>query len=254
MNHTATTSLFTSCNSEINYLNSYNPGIQFVLSETGSGEESPIQVQAGFGAALWCIDFRLYSLTQGVARVDATQRPAALHSYWVPDNSAEFVNPGPQVRASWYALPYIADFLGPNPGKVAEVDLGSDVLTAYAIYDANTNVISKVALLNLRIWVIGESTNVRGSENISFPLPVNSVSYTVRRLESAAGAQAMGFDYGGPEQNITWAGEQWSYAIDQGRGHALEGVVAVEPYTVTNGNVEVEILDSEAVIINFEAF
>ncbi|KAJ5623969.1 hypothetical protein N7510_000278 [Penicillium lagena] len=252
MNHTITASLFASCNSQIDYLNAYEPDVEFVLSETGSGEWSPIEIEAGFGAALWSIDFRLYSLTQGVGRVDATQRPAALHSYWVPDNSAGDANPGPQVRAPWYALPFIADFLGQNPGKVAEVDLGSDTLTAYAIYDANTNAVFKVALLNLRVWVIGESVNSRGSENISFPVPVNTFSYTVQRLESAAGAQAMGFDYAGPEQSITWAGEEWSYSIDQGRGHTVEGVVAVETYTVTDGIVEVEILDSEAIIINLE--
>ncbi|KAJ5819964.1 hypothetical protein N7474_005555 [Penicillium riverlandense] len=251
MNHTITTSLFDSCNSQIDYLNTNDPEVRFVLSETGSGLRSAIAVQGGFGAALWSIDFRLYSLTQGVARVDATQRPAALHSYWVPDNSAGYVNPGPQVRAPWYALPFIADFLGQKPGKVAEVDLGSDTLTAYAIYDANTNAVSKVALLNLRVWVAGESTNNRGLENVSFPLPVNNISYTVRRLQSAAGAQAMGFDYGGPEQSITWAGEEWSYSVDQGRGHSVEGVVPVETYTVTDGEVEVAILDSEAIIINF---
>lgn len=150
MNHTATTSLFSPLVSQIEYLKTNNPDVQFVLSETGSGIQSSIKLQAGFGAALWCIDFQLYSLTQGVARVDATHRPAAPHSYWVPDASAGDTNPEPQTRGVWYALPFIADFIGKNPGKVVEVNLGSDVLTAYAMYDESTSELPKLALINLR--------------------------------------------------------------------------------------------------------
>ncbi|KAJ5825200.1 hypothetical protein N7474_002338 [Penicillium riverlandense] len=251
MNHTAITSLFSSFASQIAYLQANDPDVQFVLSETGSGTSSAIQIQAGFGAALWCIDFQLYSLTQGVSRVDATHRPAALHSYWVPDDSAGDTNPGPQVRGVWYALPFIADFIGQDPGKVAEVDLGSDVLTAYAIYDASTNRLSKVALINLRAWVEGEITSARGSENVTISISSGNSTYKVQRLVSAAGAQAMGFDYGGPTENITWAGEQWSYSIDQGKGHLVTGVPTEETHIVTDGEVKIEVSDSEAVLVTF---
>jgi hypothetical protein len=75
----------------------------------------------------------------------------------VPDYSAGDTNPGPQTRGVWYALPFIADFIGQSPGKVVEVNLGSDVLTAYAIYDASTSQLSKFALINLRTWIQGEN-------------------------------------------------------------------------------------------------
>jgi hypothetical protein len=250
MNHTAITSLFSSFASQIEYLQANDTDVQFVLSETGSGTQSSIEIQAGFGAALWCIDFQLYSLTKGVSRVDATHRPAALHSYWVPDDSAGDTNPGPQVRGVWYALPFIADFIGHHPGKVIEVDLGSDVLTAYAMYDASTKRLSKVALINLRTWVEGES-NDRGSENVSIPISSGNSTYRVQRLVSTAGAQAMGFDYGGPTENITWAGEQWSYSIGQGKGHLVTGVPTGETHIVTNGEVKIEVSDSEAVLVTF---
>ncbi|KAJ5612102.1 hypothetical protein N7510_005296 [Penicillium lagena] len=251
MNHSAITSLVGSFTSQIEYLQANDPDVQFVLSETGSGTASSVEIQAGFGAALWCIDFQLYSLTQGVSRIDATHRPAALHSYWVPDDSAGDTNPGPQVRGVWYALPFIADFIGHNPGKVAEVDLGSDVLTAYAMYDRFTNRLAKVALINLRTWVEGESTSDRGSENVSIPISFGTFTYKVERLVSAAGAQAMGFDYGGPTENITWAGEQWSYSIGQGKGHLVPGIPTEETHIVTGGEVKVEVSDSEAVLVTF---
>jgi hypothetical protein len=55
-------------------------------------------------------------------------------------------------------LPFIADFIGQSPGKVVEVNLGSAVLTAYGMYDASTIQLSKLALINLRAWIQGESS------------------------------------------------------------------------------------------------
>lgn len=252
MNHTAVTTHFDELVSQIQYLRANNPEVRFVLSETGSGTSSIIEIQAGFGAALWCVDFQLYSLTQGVSRVDATHRPAALHSYWVPDDSVPTINPGPQVRGVWYALPFVADFIGRNPGKVAALDLGSDTLTAYAIYDASKNTVSKVAVINLQVWVEDGSTGTRGEQTLSIPVPPWTRSFEVRRLKSTAGAQAMGYDYAGPSQNITWAGEQWSYKLDEGKGHLVSGIPTVESYSVTNGNAVVHVSDTEAVLVTFQ--
>lgn len=252
MNHSAIKTVFSPRISDIAYLKTQNPAVQFVFSETGSGTQSLVEMQAGFGAALWCVDYQLYCMTQGVARVDATHRPAALHSYWVPDDSAGDVNPGPHVRGVWHALPFIADFIGRNPGKVVEVDLGSDVLSAYVMYNAETDAVARVALINLNIWVEGQSTSSRGS--VVFSIPFNNSgtrSLSVKRLRSDAGAQAMGFDYGGPLQNITWAGEQWSYSVDLGKGH-MPGISAEETVQITNGTVEVEVWDSEAAVVYFE--
>lgn len=251
MNHTAIVSEFAPLKPQLEYLKKNDPTVQPILSETGSGTQSSIEIQSGFGAALWCIDFQLYSLTQGISRVDATHRPAALHSYWVPDNSTGTLNPGPQVRGVWYALPFIADFLGQNPGKVTEVDMGSDVLAAYAIYDSSTNAVSKLALINLRAWANGNSSSSRGSETVSVPVPSGISSVNIKRLQSAAGAQAMGFDYAGPSENITWAGEQWSYFVDQGNGHQVDGVAAEVSHPVSDGKVQVQIQDSEALSIEF---
>lgn len=250
MNHTAIVSQFDPLKPQLEYLKQNDPTVQPILSETGSSTQSSIEIQSGFGAALWCIDFQLYSLTQGISRVDATHRPAALHSYWVPDNSTGTLNPGPQVRGVWYALPFIADFLGQNPGKVIEVDMGSDTLAAYAIYDASTSAVSKLALINLRAWANGDGSS-RGSETVSVPVSSGISSVSVKRLQSAAGAQAMGFDYAGPSENITWAGEQWSYFIDRGNGHQVAGVAAEVSHPVSDGKVQIQIQDSEALSIEF---
>ncbi|CAK7218962.1 hypothetical protein SCUCBS95973_003660 [Sporothrix curviconia] len=253
MNHSATVGNFSAGSpQDIAYLAANYPKVKYVFSETGTGLVSPLQIQGSLGAALFYADFQLYAMTQGAKRVDGTMRPAANHSLWVPDASAAPANPGPQVRAPFYTLPFVADFIGQTPGNVIEVALNSDVLTAYASYSPSTGLLSKVALINLQAWAEGVSTGARGSVTFSVPAPsAATVSATVRRLTAAAGCQALGYDYAGPAQNITWAGEQWSYAIDNGKGHMVAGVSATETVAVVNGAVQVTVLDSEAVIVSF---
>ncbi|CAK7205083.1 hypothetical protein SEUCBS139899_007848 [Sporothrix eucalyptigena] len=253
MNHSATVANFTAGSpQDIAFLAANYPDVKYVFSETGTGLVSPLTVQGSLGAALWYADFQLYAMAQGAKRVDGTMRPAANHSLWVPDDSAAPANPGPQVRAPFYTLPFVADFIGHTPGDVVEVDLGSDVLTAYASYNAGSGTLGKLALINLQAWAEGVSMGARGSVTFAVPAPSGcTVSATVRRLTAAAGCQALGYDYAGPTQNITWAGEQWSYAIDNGKGHMVPGVNAAETVPVVDGVVHVTVLDSEAVIVSF---
>ncbi|OJJ42418.1 hypothetical protein ASPZODRAFT_29260 [Penicilliopsis zonata CBS 506.65] len=235
---------------DVAYLAANYPAVQYIFSETGSGLTTPREIQDSFGAALWFVDFQLYSLVSGVARVDGTQRPAANHSLWVPDDSAGDVNPGPQVRAPFYAQPFVADFIGLAPGNVLEIDLASDYLVAYASYNASTGAAEKLALINFIAWADGISTASRGS--VSFAVSASGLRDTVRvrRLRAEAGCQAMGYDYAGPEQNITWAGEQWSYSLDGGEGHLVANVNVSEVVDVTDGQFTVQVLDSEAILVD----
>lgn len=249
MNHTAISSRFATANKpEIKYLKAHFPDVKYVFSETGSALRGPLDVQGGFGATLWSVDFMLYSMSQGVARVDNTQRPAAKHSFWVPDNSAPY-NPGPQVRGPFSAIPFVADFIGKNAGEVVEIDAGSELLTAYALYDQKTGSLSRVAIVNLKIWVEGHSSSSRGSETFSLPVAAHVKTVSVKRLSADAGARALGFDHAGPTQNITWGGEQWSYKVDNGKGHQTASVASEETVQVQNGKANIKVSDTEAVIV-----
>ena len=60
--------------------------------------------------------------------------------------------------------------------------------------------------------------------------------------------RALGYDIGGSDANVTWAGEQWSYKIDNGKGHFPHGKQE-ETVQVKKGVAEVKVPDSEAVIV-----
>lgn len=186
------------------------PGVKYILSETGSAlGGAPARFAAGFGSALWSVDFNLAAMARGVARVVDSGRPAAKHDSWVPDGSVAG-NPGPLVRAAFAADPMVADFVGREPSAVVEARLshGSPHLSAYASYRTGTGRPRKVALVNLHLWNKGDGER----PVIVFAMPVDGSveSVRVRRLHANAGAEAMGYDVGGYLHNVTWAGEQWS--------------------------------------------
>ena len=243
MNHTAITTKFVPFSKSISYLRAHNPGVPYVLSETGSALGTSDAYSDHFGACLWSVDFQLFSMTRGVARIDGTQRPAALHSLFVPVSGIPG-NPGPSVRAPYYAQPFIADFIRGTTG-VVEMGLHSDFLTAYAAYTANG--LARVALVNLHEWNASDNTQ-RGNQTFALKVPSSIKSVTVRRLTAAAGAEAGGFDNGG--QNITYAGQQWSYRVDNGKGHP--STASTKKVPVSNGVAAVSVEESEAVIVNIQ--
>ena len=254
MNHSAITTKFAGGYSDaVAYINANDPSVSYVISESGSSLAGPPdELQDAFGAALWAVDFNLYCMSQGVKRVDGTQRPATHHSLWVPDASANSVgNIGPQVRGPYFATPMVADFLGTGSGAVVNI-LGEDTRTAYAIYDSATGALSRVALVNLNYWSADTGSLSGGARgNTTFTINVGTVqSVTVRRLHADAGAHAQGFDVQGASGYITWGGETWSYKQDRGNGHFLAGVATNETVTVNKkGIAKIVVPDSEAVVV-----
>ena len=218
MNHSAISTKFnTGYVAGIDYVAANETGVSYILSETGSSLAGPPDTfQDAFGACLWEVDFNLYAMTLGVKRLDATQRPAAHHSLWVPDNSTNSPalgseqNFGPEVRGPYYAVPMVADFVGTDPGAVVPL-LGEDTLTAYAMY-SSSGALAKVALVNLNYWSADtNTTSARPSRTFRIPVGADVQTVTVRRLQAAMGAHAMGYDVQGDSGIITWAGETWSY-------------------------------------------
>ncbi|ETS78543.1 hypothetical protein PFICI_10605 [Pestalotiopsis fici W106-1] len=213
---------------------------------------APPQFQSGFGYALWAVDFNLLCMTRGVARVNnLAGRPSASRQFWVPDDSAVDTNTGPQVRAPFPAAAYVADFIGAEGDTaVQEIDLGEDrpYLSAYSAYDNASGALLRLALVNLRLYN-GTLGGERGSEDFNVTLPAGVTSVTVRRLHADLGAAAQGFDYAGPTHNVSWAGEQWSYSVDLGKGHYTTGSPVMETINVDDGVATVNVLNSEAVIV-----
>ena len=258
MSHDAIVNKFQSGYSAgLQYIEANDPAVSWIISESGTSLIGPpLEFQDAFGGALWVVDFELYCMSQGVKRVDQTGRPAAPHSLWVPDDSAngpsngKEQNIGPQVRGPYYGLPLVADFLGSSPGPVTEV-LSEDLATAYATYDSNDGSVTRVALVNLKFWS-ADVGGARGSTTFEIPMAVKSItSVKVQRLQAEAGAHAIGYDNQGEDGMITYAGETWSYQLDQGKGSTVAGVPAQETVDVCDGVASITLRHSEAALVYF---
>ncbi|KAK8075493.1 glycoside hydrolase family 79 protein [Apiospora hydei] len=137
---------------------------------------------------------------------------------------------------------------------IQELDLDTDSnphMSAYAVY--SSGLLERVALINMHLYngtAAAENGARRGSETFKIPVGDDVESVRVQRLHADLGAAAMGFDYGGEQHNVTWAGEQWSKKIDGGEGHYTQGNgQVVETVTVSGGVASVEVPDSEAVMV-----
>lgn len=215
---------------------------RFILSETGGPLGVSDDRQTWFANTLWAVNFQMYAMSMGVSRVSLVQRPEAKRSLWIP--SAGLLVPGPRVQAPYYALPFMADFLGKSVSGergVVNIDLNSPVLSAYTMFEGPT--LARIAVVNLREYDgTGNRSAVKVRLNNLGTVSGNKVQ--VGRLHADAGTAAGGWDMN--QKNITWGGQQWSYEADQGKGH---GVATKKNIQVTDGSAEVVLPDSEAMIM-----
>lgn len=250
MNHAFIQSRLSSYQSSIDYVAKKEPDTAFVLSEVGSTLRIvPIDFAGGFGAAIWAVDFHLAAMCHGIKRISNTQRPEASHSFWVPDDTAP-VTKRPGVQGIFPAAPFIVDFIGSSAlGKASEIILSEENrVTAYAVYGLDSGVAERVALVNMNEWN-GDSDSVRGSVNVTLDVGGNLTSATMRRMHADRGSTAVGYDWGGSDNNVSYAGEQWTYAIDLGKGHYTNGSLIEESVSVSDGKIEVTVPDTEAALL-----
>ncbi|KAF2183728.1 glycoside hydrolase family 79 protein [Zopfia rhizophila CBS 207.26] len=249
MNHTAIVAKLKQHLESINFVKNKHSSVRYILSETGSALNTPLKWSAGFGATLWSVDFQIAAMTHNVKRVVDSGRPAAKHSSWVPDDSVADGD-GPQVRALFMANVFVADFVGSeSKSAILEANMNQDLLSGYVMYNAETGKRERLALLNLRAWDATTDAE-RGRQAFSVPVG-NASSVKIRTLHADRGVFATGFDIGGTRNNVTWAGEQWSYLVDKGKGHFPARQPEEETITAENGRAVVKVPQSEAVIMSF---
>jgi hypothetical protein len=239
LNHTAMMKKINQYVDDIAYTRN-TAGAEFILSETGGPLGVSEDEQTFFANTLWSINFQLYAMSIGVSRVTGVQRPEARRSLWIPESGLAV--PGPRVQAPFYALPFIADFIGKDVSGdrgAFHINLYTPFVTAYAMYEGSK--ITRVAIVNLRKYA-GEDT--RNAVKLHFQGLGSATQAKVGRMHADEGINAGGFDVNG--LNITWAGQDWSYQVDQGSGH---GTVEMKTLAVTDGAVDVVIPDSEALMI-----
>ena len=241
MNHTAIADRLDLLRGYITYLQQNHPSIPYIISEVGNSlnPTNSYDYQAVLGSALWQVDFQLYAMSIGIARINWQQIMHAGYDMWLPIDSCGVPR---QTFSNFYAMPFVGDFIGNTGGQTRAVQLatGVDNVIAYAAYVGNKPV--RLAIVNLNIW--DPSDGPRPSTKLQLRLSSGVKMVQVDVLTSSQGAHASA-------ASITYAGSQWTSASD---GTEVTGVNPEGSYNLTadsHGNVGVDVPYSEAVLIHF---
>ncbi|KAF9630695.1 putative glycoside hydrolase family 79 protein [Lasiodiplodia theobromae] len=181
-----------------------NRSIPFILGEVGSaigadGKANPALYDT-LGAALWTLDFLLYGMTIGIARVSMQLGTNFRISAWQPVDKPP--NHPQAVHGNYYGLVAGAAFIGGGGDlQVSPLDAvdGHPDVVGYAGYHGGR--LSKIAVLNLDVWNGGNTE--RPAKHISLSRLGDDVNEVrVSRLTAPLGATA--------DTGITWAGRRWT--------------------------------------------
>ncbi|KAI0426042.1 hypothetical protein F5Y09DRAFT_346081 [Xylaria sp. FL1042] len=239
MNLTLTHANLDAFRVRIDWLRANQPEISFVLSEVGNSLQptNTYEYQARLGSALWQVDFYLYSMVIGVARINYQQIMHAGYNLWLPVASAGLPA---QVFSNYYSQPFLADFIGKT--QVSQLSVPTSNVAAYAAYEDGTP--KRIAAINMNYWNATSSTGSRGSVTLDFAIPddedIHIAQVTVYHLNSPAGA-------GAAADSITYGGSQWTY---DSLGKEVRGVRNdTEIVAVVGGVASVTVASSEAVLV-----
>ncbi|EME42105.1 glycoside hydrolase family 79 protein [Dothistroma septosporum NZE10] len=184
--------------------------------------------------ALWSVDYQLHCAAIGVTRVHHQQIVKPGFNMWQPVQST--FSP-PMVRANFYAMPFVADFLGKNPSRVNAIPLvKTDTLAAYSAWEAGK--LARIAIINLEVWNQGQGA--RGSVDFRINDLGVSKSATINYLTAPEGGAA--------NDTLTWGGLQWTY---KSNGKGVQVKNDEKTVLVKNGVFNVAVNASSAVIIEF---
>ncbi|KAK9416313.1 hypothetical protein SUNI508_01730 [Seiridium unicorne] len=227
----------------INWLKTNRPNIPFILSEVGNSLKSTnnYEYQARLGSALWQVDFYLYSMSIGVARINYQQIMHAGYDMWLPVASAGVAA---QVFANYYSQPFVADFIGSSGNTtVQELNItGGDAkpnLTGYGAFEGDD--LKRIAIANLQYWNETSSGTTRVATSIDLSVPDGTTEVIIDRLGSPVGA-------GAGAGTITYAGSQWTY---ESLGAEVKGVRNdSSTVQVVDGIATISVYDSEAILVS----
>ncbi|KAI0198593.1 hypothetical protein F4808DRAFT_462708 [Astrocystis sublimbata] len=244
MNMTMTHNHLDQFKVRINWLRDNKPEVPFVLSEVGNSlhPKNEYPYQARLGSALWQVDFYLYSMAIGVARINYHQIMHAGSNMWLPVASAE--EPA-QVFSNFYSQVLLADFivcsLSISKGslgktRVSQLEINASNTAAYVAYE--DDVPRRIAVVNLDHWSVDMRVR-RGTVSFKFEIPaVGRVSSAYLNAPGGAHSDA---------RSITYDDSQWTY-------HSLGKEIrdyrhGFKTAKVEDGAVVVTVSSSEAVLI-----
>ena len=154
------------------------------------------------------------------------------YSAWQP---VEYNGSLPQVRPSYYAQVFVADFIGTSlQMQTYNIDLGVANMSAYAAYDHG--MLARVAIVNLDEWNT-TTAYLRPLQQIRIRVPQGVESVLVKYL-TAPGANST--------DEITWGGVSWSFASN---GLGVKVVNTDQIVEARDGVVQITVRSSEAVMV-----
>ncbi|KAJ6587915.1 hypothetical protein B0H19DRAFT_1225934 [Mycena capillaripes] len=186
---------------------SHAHNISLVLGEVGpaiggNGNINP-QLFGTLGGSLWSLDFLLYGMSMGIARVSMQLGTNFRMSAWQAVDGGK--GHPKAVHGNFYGLVAGADFIGAAGDlKVRTLPMEDHPeIVGYAGY--NGEKLTKVAVLNLQVWNKGDGERLQ--RNISLTkLGADVKRVRVSRLTSPNGAA--------DEDNVSWAGQQFTAEND----------------------------------------
>lgn len=194
-----------------------------------------------FGAALWGVDFNLYSASKSIRRSHMHQGNNYRYAAWQPIQTNRTAI---GTKAPYYGNVMVAAMLrGGDDVRVIDLELGGDTSAAYAAYESGK--LARIAVINLKEYnyTASEPCVERPSENYSFRLSgADCESVSVERL-MANGSNAI--------TGVTWDGWSYNYELKGGAPVRLDNVTIGETAPVDKqGTVEIKVPWSSAAILN----
>ncbi|KAL7620362.1 hypothetical protein AAE478_009357 [Parahypoxylon ruwenzoriense] len=264
MNHTRTVLSVSAHTAEYASLQAnprHTPPPPLILGETNSlYHQGRPGLSNSFGAALWGIDFALYSATVSIRRVHFHMGTDYRYASWQPIQTNRTTL---GTKPPYYGNVAVAAFLGSEGVRVASLPFsrdadGADAETdvAYAAYGPS-GAISRILALNLRAYNY-TLNGTGGAELNPAPRPTQIYRFSVSSgeggaLEEEATVRRLRANGSDAVSGITWDGLSYNYELDRGRPVRLDNVTTGETARVVDGAIQVQVPDSEAVILDFGA-
>lgn len=260
----------------------------FVMGEVGSStnrlkdnqQYDDYDFEAVLGSALWTVDWMLYAMSLGIARVSMQQGTGFAYAAWQPQPLSDRNTPHiddkwkhQAIAAPYYGYLFVADFIGPDPDvQMQQLTIDNNGNTgnngntqgnfksransnaqgngnngnvqpfvAYGAYEHGT--LQRIAIINLE--QCGSPAAKCTDTTISLPVPEGKTKATLSKMTGPndSGTMAMGKDMAYAGKNYQW----------ERNGEAGDTTLANTQTSVTaeSGFMTFLVRQSEAVLVTF---
>lgn len=238
MNHTRVAQRLDTYKPPVAWLKTNRPNIPLYLAEVNSntfstGNEAQLGV---FGSALWLTDYLLYGMTLNFKCMNVQQSTGFSYTSWRP---VEYFGKPAAVLPPYYAHPFVADVIGKTGDiRIADLKLGLDLFSAYAIYNSAGRV-TKIVLINLQEWSSSSGTP-RPSRSVNLKAGTYSGNVKIEKLTAAGGANVQ------DASKISWKGQSWTF---QSNGRPVTTASTTQNIRASNGAITTSVRASEALLL-----